>query len=381
MTRLLFIATGLHVGGAEISLLNILQHLDRNRFEPHVISLTSAGEIGARIRAIGVPVIELDLGRHPLAGLIALLREVRRLRPDVVQTWMYHADLLGGLAARLAGARRVSWGIRNSNLAPGASRRSTILVARLCARLSHWLPRTIVSCSAVAADIHRALGYRADRFVVIGNGFDLEHFRPDPALRLAVRAELGLAADMPLVLHVGRFHAQKNHAGLVRAAGIVHRRCPQARFVLVGKDVSSHNPALGADITAAGVAATVHCLGLRDDTARLMAASDLLVLSSGSGEAFPRVLGEAMACGIPCVSTDVGDSAAIVGDCGRIVPPHDDPALAGAIVELLAMPAPQRQELGRRARERVLQHFDIHDIARRYEQHYLTLMKDTPCAA
>jgi glycosyltransferase involved in cell wall biosynthesis len=254
-------------------------------------------------------------------------------------------------------------------------------VARLCARLSHWLPRTIVSCSAVAADIHRALGYRADRFVVIGNGFDLEHFRPDPAQRLAVRAELGLTADAPLVLHVGRFHAQKNHAGLVRAAGIVHRHCPQARFVLVGKDVNSHNPALGADIAAAGVAATVHCLGLRDDTARLMAASDLLVLSSGSGEAFPRVLGEAMACGIPCVSTDVGDSAAIVGDCGRIVPPHDDPALAGAIVELLTMPAPQRQELGRMARERALQHFDIRDIARRYEQLYLTLMKDTQCAA
>ena len=381
MTRLLFISTGLNVGGAEISLLNILQHLDRDRFEPHVISLTGAGEIGARIRAAGVPVIELNLGRRPLAGLVSLRREVRRLRPDVVQTWMYHADLLGGLAARLAGARRVSWGIRNSDLARGASRRSTIIVARICARLSHWLPRTIVSCSAVAADIHRALGYRADRFVVIGNGFDIDHFRPDPEQRISVRAELGLAAGTPLVLHVGRLHAQKNHAGLVRAAGIVHRRCPDARFVLVGKDVTSHNPALGAGIAGAGVASTVHCLGLREDTARLMAASDLLVLSSSSGEAFPRVLGEAMACGVPCVSTDVGDAAAIVGDCGRIVPPHDDQALAGAIVELLAMPAVQREELGRRARERALQHFDIRDIARRYEQLYLNLMKDTPCAA
>lgn len=381
MTRLLFVSTGLRVGGAEISLLNIVQHLDLDRFEPLVVSLTGPGEIGMRIRAIGVPVIELDFGRRPLTSFVSLVREIRRLRPDVVQTWMYHADLLGGMAARLAGARRVSWGIRNSDLAPGASRRSTLAVARVCALLSHWLPRVIVSCSAVAADIHRALGYRADGFVVIGNGFDLTQFRPDATQRVAVRAELGLPADTPLVIHVGRHHPQKNHPGLLRAAALVHRARPDARFVLVGSDVTAQNQALNADIAAAGVWPVVHCLGLREDTARLMAASDLLVLSSGSGEAFPRVLGEAMACGIPCISTDVGDSRAIVGDCGRIVPPHDDAALAAAIVEVLSLPAAQRDELGRRARARAMTNFDIREVARRYETLYANLLKDTPCAA
>jgi glycosyltransferase involved in cell wall biosynthesis len=381
MTRLLFISTGLRVGGAEISLLNILQHLDRDRFEPHVVSLTGPGEIGIRIRAIGVPVIELDFGKRQLMSFVTLVRTIRSLRPNVVQTWMYHADLLGGLAARLAGVRHVSWGIHNSNLAPGASRSSTIAVAKVCAWLSHRLPQAIVSCSAVAADIHRALGYRADRFVLIGNGVDLDHFHPEPAQRIAVRAELGLPADTPLVIHVGRHHPQKNHPGLLRAVALVHRTCPAAHFVLVGNGVTAENKALSIDIAAAGVGPTVHCLGLREDTARLMSASDLLVLSSSSGEAYPLVLGEAMACGVPCVSTDVGDSGAIVGDCGRVVPPHDDEALAAAIVEVLCLPATQRDELGRRARGRALSNFDIREVTRRYQDLYSNLLKDIPCAA
>jgi glycosyltransferase involved in cell wall biosynthesis len=380
MTRLLFISTGLGVGGAEISLLNILQHLDRNRFEPHVISLTGPGEVGTRIRAIGVPTIELNFGRRPLTSFLSLVRAIRRLRPDVVQTWMYHADLLGGLAARLAGVYRVSWGIRNSDLDPGVGGNSTITVRRICALLSRWLPRTIVSCSRVAADIHRNLGYRADRMVVIGNGFDLSQFRPDPAQRLAVRTELGLPGHAPLVIHVGRYHPHKNHQGLVRAAALVHRKHPDAHFVLVGPEVTEQNPTLSADVAAAGLTCVVHCLGLRGDIARLMAASDLLVLSSSS-EAFPRVLGEAMACGVPCVSTDVGDSRVIVGDCGRVVSPHDDEALAAAVDELLSLPASQREALGRQARERVLEHFDIRDIARRYQELYLNLARNTACAA
>jgi glycosyltransferase involved in cell wall biosynthesis len=380
MKRLLFISTGLGVGGAEVSLLNILQHLDRARFEPHVISLTGPGEIGPRIRVIGIPLIELNFGSRPLTSFISLVRTVRRLRPDVVQTWMYHADLLGGLAARLAGVHRVSWGIRNSDLSPGAGGNRTIAVRWICARLSRWLPRIIVSCSRVAADIHRRLGYRADRFVVIGNGFDLSQFRPDPAQRLAVRTELGVAGNTPLVIHVGRYHPHKNHSGLIRAAALAHRKHPGAHFVLVGPEVTEQNSTLCADIAAARLTPVVHCLGLRGDIARLMAASDVLVLSSSS-EAFPRVLGEAMACGVPCVSTDVGDASAIVGACGRVVSPHDDEALAAAIVELLSLPAPRREELGRQARERVLEHFDIRDVAHRYELLYLNLSEDVPCAA
>jgi glycosyltransferase involved in cell wall biosynthesis len=374
--RVAFVTTGLGRGGAEMSLLALVQNLDRTRFEPRVISLTTLGVVGPRLAALGVPVTAIGLRARPLSalvGLVRLLREVARVRPQVVQTWMYHADLLGGLAARWAGVDAVVWGIRNSDLASGASRRSTVAVAHLCALLSIAVPRAIVSVSFVARDIHRRLGYRSARFVVIGNGFDLSLFVPEPAVRGPLRQSLGLSETTPLVLHVGRFHPQKDHHGLLRAAARLHQVRPDVHFVLAGDGVDADNPELSRAIAAGGLTGVVHCLGPRDDAQRLMAGSDLLVLSSRSGEAFPRVLGEAMACGLPCVATDVGDSRAIVEDCGRIVAPQDDAALAKAILDMLSMPDLARAELGRRARERAVALFDIRQVARDYEDLYSEL--------
>jgi len=380
LIRLLFISTGLGVGGAEISLLNLVQNLDRDRFEPHVVSLTDRGPIGTRLAGLGVPVVALDLARRPLAGVVDLVRLLRRVKPDVVQTWMYHADLLGGVFARLAGAPRVAWGVRNGELRAGVDRRSTIVVARLCAWLSAFIPRAIVSCSHTARDIHRALGYRSQRFVVIANGFDLSQFKPDASAADALRAELGLPRESAIVLHVARLHPHKNHHGLLRAAAMVRRQRPDVHFVLVGEGVANDTVALTEMITAQGLQAGVHRLGLRADAARLMAASDVLVLCSTT-EAFPRVLGEALACGTPCVSTDVGDARDIVGECGRIVPPGRDEALAAALLELLGLPAPQRQELSQRARARAEASLDIRRVAREYEALYLSLAEEAPCAA
>jgi glycosyltransferase involved in cell wall biosynthesis len=373
--RLLFISTGLGVGGAEISLLQILQHLDRTRFALRVVSLTGPGGVGPKIEALGIPVLSLDLARRPLADLWRLRRVVRAFDPHLVQTWMYHADLLGGLVARLAGVRGVVWGIRNTHLDHGSSSRTTRAIALLCARMSAWLPRAIVSCSHAAREVHRRLGYRSSRFVVIGNGFDLARFRPDLGCRASVRAELGLPVDMPLVIHVGRFHPDKNHAGLIAAAALVVRRLPQVRFVLVGGDVDDDNRQLTAAIDAGCLAGRVHLLGLRHDVARLIAASDVLCLPSRT-EAFSRVLGEALACGVPCVASDVGDSRAVVGDCGRIVAPGDVPALAQALHDVLSLPESERTALRGRARARAVEEFDIAKVAREYETFYLSLLRE-----
>jgi glycosyltransferase involved in cell wall biosynthesis len=375
--RLLFISTGLGVGGAEISLLQILQHLDRTRFALHVVSLTGPGDAGPKIEALGIPVHNLDLARRPLSDLWRLRRLVRDFDPQLVQTWMYHADLLGGLAARLAGVRTVVWGIRNTHLDRGASSRATRTIAWLCARVSAWLPRAIVSCSHAAREVHRELGYRTERFVVIGNGFDLARFRPDLGCRASVRAELGLPVDVPMVIHVGRFHPDKNHAGLIAAAALVAQRLPQVRFVLLGVAVDDNNRQLRATVDANSLAGRVHLLGLRHDVARLIAASDILCLPSRT-EAFSRVLGEALACGVPCVATDVGDSRAIVGDCGRIVPPADAPALAQALADVLGLPDSERTALRERARARAVERFDIAQVAREYETFYLSLLKEPP---
>ncbi|MEW6589794.1 MAG: glycosyltransferase [Pseudomonadota bacterium] len=373
--RIVFIITGLSTGGAEMMLLKVLARLDRQRFAPHVISLTTRGELASRIAALGIPLdaVGLKPSLSGLSGFFRLVRLLKRLNPDVVHTWMYHADLLGGLAARLAGAKAVAWGIRNSNLDKDKTRRCTRWVVAACARLSSWLPVRIVSCSQQARAVHVALGYDAAKMTVIPNGFDLARFKPDAAARVSLRTELGLAADTPLVGLIGRFDPQKNHAGFFEAAGLLHCRLPDVHFVLAGQGVDAANPALAAAMAHAGVAAYTHLLGLRDDMPRVMAALDVLA-SSSYGEAFPNVLGEAMACGVPCVVTDVGDSAYIVGDTGRVVASGDMAGLALGLEELLAMPATEKALLGERARARVAEHFEIGKVVQQYADFYEDLL-------
>lgn len=375
MKSLCLIITGLSTGGAETMLHKLLQNLDRSRFTPTVISLTTKGEIGPRIEALGISVIALGMN-HALSSPAAFMRLVNLLRktqPDVVHTWMYHADLLGGLAARLAGIRAVSWGVRQSNLSPDQNKRTTLLVMKVCALLSGFLPRSILSCSNRALAVHVAAGYRAKRFWLIPNGFDLVRFMPDLASRASVRGELCLTLDTPLVGLIARDDPQKNHLGFVEAAAEVHRAMPLAHFILAGTGVATDNVALTQAIEQAGMRERFHLLGRREDIPRLMASLDVLA-SSSFGEAFPNVLGEAMASGVPCVVTDVGDSAEIVGDTGRVVSSGDMAGLARHIVELLRLPAEQRQELAFRARERVRSKYEIGNVTRNYEDFYNHLL-------
>lgn len=351
-------------------LLKVLERLDA-RFAPHVISLTSLGEIGARIQELGIPVEALGM-RPGFPSPLAFFRLVRRLKalnPEIVHTWMYHADLLGGLAARLAGVDAIGWCIRNSNLDRDKTKLSTRVVVGACAQASRWIPDRILTCSEVARQVHVDRGYRADKMVVIPNGFDLARFQPDPLAKAAVRSEFGVGADTILVGLIGRFDAQKNHAGFFEAAGLLHSRFPTVRFVLAGKGMDEGNDELMRAIGVAGMRDATHLLGMRSDISRLMATLDVLA-SSSYGEAFPNVLGEAMACGVPCAVTDVGDSAYIVGNTGRVVPPGDMAGLAAAMESLLTMAAEERRVLGERARARVAENFEIGRVVKRYEAFY-----------
>ncbi|MCD6679533.1 MAG: glycosyltransferase [Burkholderiaceae bacterium] len=369
--KVAFVITGLSTGGAETMLLKLLQHLDRRRFEPHVFSLTTEGEVGPRIADLRIPVRALGMrpGSPNPGPVLSLTRSLRRLAPDVVHTWMYHADFVGGLAARLAGSRNLAWGIHHSNLDRHLTKRSTSLVVKTCALLSSWMPAQILSCSTRARAVHAAAGYRADKIRVIPNGFDLERFRPDAEARTGIRAELGVPLETPLVGLIARYDPQKNHAGFIGAASLVRTQMPDAHFLLAGSEVDADNSALQESIRAHGLCASVHLLGRRDDVPRLMAALDVLA-SSSYGEAFPNVLGEAMACGVPCVVTDVGDSAEIVGDTGRVVQPGDVRGLADQIVDVLRLPLADRAALGSQARVRVQANYEIGQVAKLYEACY-----------
>lgn len=369
--RIVYVITGLATGGAESMLLKLLQSIDRERYHPIVVSLIEGGGVAAQIRELGIDVHSLGMvrGIPSLFSFFRLARMLRDLCPDMVHTWMYHADLLGGLAARSVGFSRIIWCIRHSDLSKDKNKRVTLLVVKLCAVLSRWVPMRIVSCSKRAREIHVLTGYAANKMHVIPNGFDLARFIPNAHERSGVRRELGLSCGAPLVGLVARFDRQKNHFGFIEAAALVRAQLPEVQFLLAGTGVDSSNQELVRAIAVAGLGSSVHLLGRRDDVPRLMASLDVLA-SSSDGEGFPNVLGEAMACGVPCVVTDVGDSAEIVGDTGRVVEPGDMAGLASGLIELLRMPQQARVELAARARARISSHYEIGAVTRMYESFY-----------
>jgi glycosyltransferase involved in cell wall biosynthesis len=378
MIKVMHIITDLSPGGAETMLYRVLSRMDTVRFENEVISLTDLGSMAGRIQATSVPVRALGMRRgipNPFP-MVRLLQWIRESKPQIVQTWMYHANLIGGVAARLAGDIPVVWGIHHANLDPQENKLLTIWTAKSCARMSWWLPRCIVFCSRSALLLHTKLGYESARMQVIPNGFDLNEFRPDSAARISVRKELGIAGDALLIGMAARFDPLKDHHNFLQAAARLHAMNPEVHFMLCGIGVTSENPELAKWVTALDLRAHCHLLGARQDMPRLFAAMDLAT-SSSLGEAFPLAVGEAMACGTPCVVTDVGDSALIVSETGRIVPPRNADALAKAWRELTGAEPEVRRYLGRAARRRIKLHFALPAVVEDYQEIYTQLVGGT----
>jgi glycosyltransferase involved in cell wall biosynthesis len=272
---------------------------------------------------------------------------------------MYHADLVGGLVARWASVRSIVWGIRNSNL-DNKSSFSVRVVAQLCAGLSHWLPAAIVCCSKQAARVHQDIGYCKEKFTVIPNGYDLARFAPDNTARAQLRYEWGIAADEILMGLVARWDPQKDHANLLRALSQLKAKHISVRCVLVGTGMDADNTILNELIRDYQLNDAVILAGSRDDIPTVMNALDLHVLPSAYGEAFPNVVAEAMACGTPCVVTNVGDAALIVGDTGWVVPPSDADALASGIgLALTILKSKGRATLGETCRQRIESNFGL----------------------
>ncbi len=361
-------------------LYKLLAHGVPSVDQANVVSLTDVGTVGERIRELGVSVTALGMrrGRPDPRALWRLAALLRRVRPDLVQTWMYHADLVGGVAAKLAGRLPVAWGIRQSNLHPAHSERTTIWTARACALLSRWVPDRIVSCSTAARTIHEALGYDRNKIEVIPNGFDTEVFRPSTEARGRVRAELKIAEGTPVVGIVARFDPQKDHRTFIRAAGRLRRRLGRVDFILCGGGVDESNATLRDWMDQEAIGDCCHVLGERADVPQLLAAMDVAVLCSAYGEGFPNAVGEAMACGVPCVCTDVGDAAAIVGDTGAIVSPGDADALADAVRRLLAESGEARTARSAGARGRIIDGYCIEDIVAQYRNFYEGMLRPSP---
>ncbi len=365
--KVAFVITGLNMGGAEIMLLKLLENSPELRGGA-VISLRPGGQLLERFVALGVEVRTLGMrsGLPDPRKLYRLARMLRELRPDVVSTWMHHADLLGGLAARLTGLP-VVWGIHSSDLSPRGLSFGTRVVLRLNAMLARSIPIWIISCSERAKVEYERAGFPPTKILFVPNGFDTEQFRPDASANIRLRRSLGLPFDSEVVGLIARIDPLKNHRGFLDAAVLVARARPDARFVLIGSGASPDNVELSGWVDERGLLGKVTMLGLRHDVDQLIPGMDVVALAS-KAEAFPLVLGEAMSCGVPCVTTDVGDSASIVGAAGVVVPVDDVVAMAEGIIGVLALPREARSRLGEQARSSVVERLDIRRTTRRYEE-------------
>jgi len=376
LPSVLHVITGLNTGGAERALHRLLASAAARESTSAVVVLGHKGTIGPAIEALGIPVFALDLPRaRGLARVLPTLRAaLAEAEPAVIQGWMYHGNVAAWLAQRLATRRpALAWNIRQTLYALEAEKPLTRQVVRANRALS-GAPDAIVYNSERSRRQHEAFGFTASEGVLIPNGFDLQRLCSDGEARAGVRRELGIPLEARLVGHVARLHPMKDHASFLRAAAAVARRDESVRFLLAGREVAPSHPSL-AGLIPPELEHRFVFAGERADPERLIQAMDALATSSAWGEGLPNVVGEAMACGVPCVVTDVGDSAELVGDTGVVVPPADWQALSRGLHSMLAKSSEQRRALGEAARARLRAGYDLESVVDRYADLYADLAR------
>ena len=362
------VITGLGAGGAERMLTRLMCRPSAPRSRRFVVSLMNEGVFGPQIARMGVPVYTLGISREnpsPLA-IWRFFRILMKEKPNVIMTWLYHADLLGLLLGCFVGVRRIIWNVRCSDMSSAGRGGGFRVLMRALSTLS-GAPEQVLVNSQAGKDYHASIGYHPKAWRIIGNGVDVDVFRPDPAGGRHIRDELGIPPNAPVIGHVARFHPMKDYETLLTAVSVITTENKDAHFILVGREVTWDNHFFAEWAERGLPRDRVHLIGGRTDIPAVMNAFDVFVLSSAFGEGAPNVIIESMACGVPGVVTDIGDSRTILGGCGRVVAARDPGGLATALLEMASLPAKDLQQLGEAARVRVLADFDINNIHKQYQ--------------
>ncbi|MCB1227057.1 MAG: glycosyltransferase [Verrucomicrobiales bacterium] len=364
-------------GGAEALLRDLVIRLAGGRWRVVVVVVDGRAhpEAVATLRQAADAFYDLEAeGFLRWPALRGLFRVLRRERPDVVQTWMHHADLIGGAVARLAGVRRVLWSIhcREIHRHPGEAAWRVRALEWALARMASWLPTRIVSCSRAAVEDHAGRGYPREKMRWLPNGIDVQRFRPDADARASGRRELGLEAETEVVGFAGRLHEMKNLPLLLRAFAQLRRLRPGVQLLLAGVEQAELEAAHG-DLVAA-LEGAVQVLAFLPKMEQFYPMLDVFCLSSRT-EACPLTLLEAMACGVPCVATDVGDCGALIGESGVVVPPEDEAALTAALGAMLERVRRDREAMATAARRRVEEAFTLERAVADYAALYDSLLE------
>lgn len=376
--RILHIISGLRRGGAESILYRLCQHDKENRHV--IISLTDSQDDGMIHNKNNVSVHKLNFSNRKinLFELFKLYKHIKKIKPDVVQTWMIHADMIGGIVARLAGVNNIFWSVHYTNLVKGKSKRLTILLTKINAFLSYFIPKKIIYCAEKSKEVQESLGFKKTKGVVIQNGYDVESFVQNTSLGLKFRNELDIHPEAFVIGHVGSYHPLKDQANLVEALTLLDQRGFNFYAAFAGDNLDNNNSYLVSLLKNKGLSNRVRLLGRRNDIISIMNGIDLFILSSES-EAFPNVLNEAMACGTPCVSTDVGDASIILGDTGWIVPSKDSESLYSSVIKAAQEKESNHRSWSQRSiacRQRIVQKFSLEKMVKKYKEVWMSLKED-----
>jgi glycosyltransferase involved in cell wall biosynthesis len=381
--KILFLARSLELGGAERQLVSLAIGLQERGHSVCVATFYSGGVFADELIRAGVRHVSLEKrGRWDLLGFLCRFRRcVRSEKPDILHSYLPTANIVTVLVPRSnLGGPRIVWGVRASDMQLGRYD----WMERWSYRVEAWLScfaDTIIFNAKRGRDAAAARDMRVDHAVIIPNGIEVDRFRPEPAARRKLRAELGISAATILVGMPARFDAMKDHGNFLAAARRLSGKMSDVSFALMGEGTAPGNPALDRLVQDSGLTSSLLQLGRRDDMPDIYAALDVVCLSSAFGEGFPNVLGEAMAVGVPCVATNVGDAAEIIGDTGETAPPGDSGALAVAlertIARLRAGPSPVREA----ARARIVDFYGHGQLIDRTERALTAVLAGRPVAS
>ncbi|HHX68644.1 MAG TPA: glycosyltransferase [Gallicola sp.] len=364
MIRIVHIITGLGSGGAENMLYKLIKYSDKSKYYHEVISLMDEGVIGKRIRDEGVKIHSLNA---PKANILKAILNARRICKefDVINTWLYHSDIFGFLIAKILLKKKLIWNIRHSNLDKNANKSITLMIVKINSLLSKKID-CITFNSNKALEKHLAVGYKNKNTIVIPNGFELEKFSFNEESRNTLREALKLDKDSKALITVGRWDVQKDYVTLFKALNEIKNTHTNFKMIMVGTNLDEYNESLLNLSDKYDLKNLLILLGRRNDISEILSAADCYI-SSSLGESFSNSIGEAMACALPCIVTDVGDSKQIVGETNQVVNAKDHKGLAEAIGRFLGNSECSRNF---KSRDRIVENFDIRKVVKEYERNY-----------
>lgn len=371
--KILHVIIGLEMGGAETSLLRLIEtHKNSPDYNHSVISLTNIGKIGRLLQASGIRVD--SLGLKSIFSILMVVRKlikiIRDTNPDIIHTWMYHADLIGGIAAWFT-KKKVIWSIRNTHVkVDSGTAKTTFHIMRICALLSPYIPNRIICVANAAVDSHVKYGYPLSKMYVIQNGYNVGNiYNLSRKNKQVTRESIGLDQDAIIIGTVGRYNDYKDYPTFIKAAEILLKLNHNLQFLLIGRNVNRENIRLTSLISNTNYTDSFFLLGERDDIPALLALMDIFCLHSVS-EGFPNVLGEAMCVSVPCVTTDVGDAALMVGKDGVVVPHSQPELLAQGLYQIINLTHKDRKKSGDNLMRRIKANYSLAQVQLDYEMIY-----------